>query len=156
MQRDPHFSAELRTKSGSVSVQMTRQWPQPKQVPVMAQERRTGMGVPTTGASGGRWSSENRNIVLTCRSSDPTSGSSHTEVSERAEINLVQEVFTVFTVHGLKLYSLLTETFSHQVTMARALMPSLFSLPVTCLTAAVQTTTTSWKTSSCESAKAGF
>lgn len=46
--------------------------------------------------------------------------------------------------------SLLTETVSHQVIMAKVLMPSLFSLPVTCLTAALQTTTTSWKTSSCE------
>lgn len=35
-------------------------------------------------------------------------------------------------------------------------MPSLFSLPVTCLTAAVQTTTTSWKTYSCESALPDF
>lgn len=46
--------------------------------------------------------------------------------------------------------SLLTETVSHQVIMAKVLMPSLFSLPVTCLTVALQTTTTSWKTSSCE------
>lgn len=32
----------------------------------------------------------------------------------------------------------------------------MFSPPVTCLTAAVQTTTTSWKTSSCECATVDF
>lgn len=53
-----------------------------------------------------------------------------------------------------KLCQLLTATFSLQVTMAKAWTRSLFSLPVTCLTAAVQTITTSWKTSSCECATA--
>lgn len=53
-----------------------------------------------------------------------------------------------------QLFSLLTETVSHQVIMAKALTPSSFSLPVTCRTAALQNTTTSWKTSSCESALA--
>lgn len=40
--------------------------------------------------------------------------------------------------------------------MEKVSTPSLCSLPVTCLTAAVQTITTSWKTSSCESDMAAF
>lgn len=53
-----------------------------------------------------------------------------------------------------ELCQLLGATLSLQVTMAKAWMRSLSSPLVTCLTAAVQTITTSWKTSSCECATA--
>ncbi len=81
--------AHFKTKYGFVSYQMTHQWPQPKPVLVTVREKQTRRETPTMATSGGRWSSENRSIVLTCRSSDRTCGSSHMEVSERTKISFM-------------------------------------------------------------------
>lgn len=48
-------------------------------------------------------------------------------------------------------FLLIIKTLFHQDITARASMPSLSSPPVTCLTVVPQTTTTSWKISSCKS-----
>lgn len=49
----------------------------------MVWKRRTTRGLATTDVCGGQFSSESRSIVLTCRSSDRTCESSHTEVSRK-------------------------------------------------------------------------
>lgn len=80
-----HFWRLLRPPLCSVFIQMTHQWRPPKQVLAMVWGRQTTRRLATMDVCGGQFSSENRSIALTCRSSDPTCESSHTEVSRKGQ-----------------------------------------------------------------------